>query len=108
VHTLSSWFNPCAFEDPPAGELGNASRTPLYGPRFVNTDLSAIKHFVLNERMHLDFRAEFFNVWNHPQFGLTGETDTGMQNLSLASSFAKVNETVHDPRVIQFALKLQF
>jgi Carboxypeptidase regulatory-like domain len=108
VHTLSFWFNPCAFVAPPDGELGTASRTPLYGPRFVNTDLSAIKHFVLNERMHLDFRAEFFNVWNHPQFGLTGETDTGMQNLSLPSSFAKLNQTVHDPRVIQFALKLQF
>ena len=108
VHTLASWFNPCAFVDPLPGELGTANRTPVYGPRFVNTDFSAIKHFLLNERMSLDFRAEFFNVWNHPQFGLTGETDTGMQNLDLLSSFARVNETVHDPRVIQFAVKLQF
>jgi hypothetical protein len=109
VHTLSSWFNPCAFVSAPGGELGTAARAPVYGPRFVNTDFSAIKHFPLpREGMMLDFRAEFFNIFNHPQFGLTGDSSTGMQNLSSPSTFGKVNETVHDPRVIQLALKLTF
>ncbi len=107
VHTLSHWFNPCAFAS--AGtELGDAARAPVYGPRFVNADFSAIKHIPLRESVQLDFRAEFFNLFNHPQFGLTGDSSTGMQNIAAPSTFGKVNETVHDPRVIQFALKLRF
>jgi len=108
VHTLAFWYNPCAFVSAPAGELGTAARAPVYGPRFVNTDLSLIKQFVLTERTRLDFRAEFFNLFNHAQFGLGGDSSTGMQNMASPSSFAKVNQTVHDPRVIQFALKLTF
>ena len=96
-----------AFMSAPTGELGTANRTPVYGPRFVNTDFSAIKHFPIRESMQLDFRAEFFNLFNHPQFGLLGDA-TGMQNLASSSSFTKLNETVHDPRVIQFAIKLNF
>jgi len=107
VHSVTNWFNPCAFMSAPTGELGTANRTPVYSPRFVNTDFSAIKHFPIRERMQLDFRAEFFNLFNHPQFGLLGDT-TGMQNLASSSSFTKLNETVHDPRVIQFAIKLNF
>ncbi len=108
VHNLSSWFNPCAFVSAPAGELGLANRAPVYGPRFVNTDFSAIKHFPIRESMQLDFRAEFFNIFNHPQFGLTGSSSTGMQDILAPSTFSQVNQTVHDPRVIQFALKLRF
>jgi Carboxypeptidase regulatory-like domain len=109
VHTLANWFNPCAFMDAPAGELGDASRTPLYGPRFVNTDFSAIKNFPLSYRegMNLQFRAEFFNLFNHPQFALAGGSSQ-MQDVDSASSFGVVDETVNNPRVIQFALKLSF
>ena len=89
VHTNTFWFNPCAFVDPPAGQLGTAARAPVYGPGFVNTDFSAIKHFPISERMQLDFRAEFFNLFNHPQFGMTGDSSTGMQNLDTPSSFAR-------------------
>jgi Carboxypeptidase regulatory-like domain len=108
VGTIAAWFNPCAFDHAPAGELGDSNRAPLYGPRFVNTDFSAIKHFPIRESMQLDFRAEFFNIFNHPQFGLTGDSSTTMQDIAAPSTFAKINETVHDPRVIQFALKLRF
>ena len=45
VHTVANWFNPCAFAFPADGELGNASRTPVNGPGFVNSDFSAIKQF---------------------------------------------------------------
>ena len=38
IHTIANWFNPCAFEDAPPGELGDAPRAPLSGPDFVNTD----------------------------------------------------------------------
>jgi Carboxypeptidase regulatory-like domain/TonB-dependent Receptor Plug Domain len=108
VHTLQNWFNPCAFVHAAPGELGNANRAPLYGPRFVNTDLSFIKHFPLPyEGMRLDFRAEFFNAWNHAQYYLGGGSSQ-MQDVNAASSFGVVNGTVNNPRVIQFAVKLNF
>ncbi|MBZ5571944.1 MAG: carboxypeptidase-like regulatory domain-containing protein [Acidobacteriia bacterium] len=109
VHTLDHWFNQCAFMAAAPGELGNANRAPLYGPRFVNTDFSVIKHFVLpyREGMMLDFRAEFFNIFNHAQFFMSGG-GSGMQDINAASSFGVVNGTVNNPRVVQFALKLKF
>jgi Carboxypeptidase regulatory-like domain len=108
VHTLQNWFNPCAFDHAPLGELGDSNRALSYGPRFVNTDLSLIKHFPLPyESMRLDFRAEFFNIFNHPQFYLQGGS-SGMQDVNALSSFGVVNGTVNNPRVIQFALKLIF
>ena len=113
IHTLANWFNPCAFEKAPAGELGDAPRAPVYGPRFVNTDFSLIKHFPLPwENMGLDFRAEFFNLFNHPHFFLPGIAGTGQQDINTPSSFGVVsqtiNQTVNDARSIQFALKLRF
>jgi hypothetical protein len=110
VHTLAHWFNPCAFKDAAPGELGNSGRTPLYGPRFVNTDFSVIKDFPLpfREGMDLQFRAEFFNLFNHAQFFLAGTSATQMQDVDSPTSFGIVNETVNNPRVIQFALKLKF
>jgi hypothetical protein len=108
VGTLDAWFNPCAFAPAAAGELGTSNRAPLYGPRFVNTDMSFIKHFPLPyESMRLDFRAEFFNVFNHPQYYLQGGS-SGMQDVNALSSFGVVNGTVNNPRLIQFALKLNF
>jgi hypothetical protein len=108
VHTLEHWFNPCAFAPAAAGELGNSKRAPISGPNFVNTDLSFIKHFPLPyEGMRLDFRAEFFNAWNHPQFYLGGGA-SAMQDIEAPTSFGVVNGTVNNPRVIQFALKLNF
>ena len=111
VHTLTAWFNPCAFMREPAGELGTAPRAPVYGPRFVNTDLSIVKNFVLpfREGMGLQFRSEFFNLFNHAQFYLNGDGGFGMmQNFNSPASFGIVNNTVNNPRVIQFALKLRF
>jgi hypothetical protein len=113
VHTIQNWFNPCAFVSTNAspatlGELGNANRAPVNGPDFVNTDFSLIKQFRVTERVGLNFRAEFFNLFNHLQLGLLGNSLTFMQDVNAPSTFAKVNEAVHDPRVIQFALRLSF
>ena len=110
VHTLQNWFNPCAFEDAPAGELGDAARAPVYGPRFVNTDFSVIKDIPLSfrEGTFVQFRAEFFNLFNHPHFYLPGTSAASMQDVDSPSSFGVVNGTLNDPRVIQLALKLIF
>ena len=99
--TVTRFFDTSCFVDPAPGELGNANRTPLYGPGFVNTDFSAIKHFRVHENTDLEFRAEFFNLFNHPQFYQPGQ--------DLASSdFGIIQRTVNNPRLIQFGLKLTF
>jgi hypothetical protein len=108
IHTRQNWFNPCAFASAPAGELGTAPRAPVYGPRFVNTDFSVMKDFPLRETMRLQFRAEFFNLFNHAQFYLNGVGDTGEQDINTTSSFGVINNTVNNPRLIQFALRLNF
>ena len=101
VGSPEAWFNPCAFVDPPTGQLGTANRAPLYGPDFVNTDFSVNKQFPLTERANLEFRAEFFNLFNHPQF-FTPVADKA------ASNFGAITETVNNPRLMQFGLKLRF
>jgi hypothetical protein len=94
-------INPCAFTQA-IGHLGNASRLPVYGPGFVNTDFSVIKQFALPwENMGLNFRAEFFNLFNHAQFG------EPVSDFS-APGFGSVQSTVNNPRVVQFGLKLTF
>jgi hypothetical protein len=108
IHTKANWFNPCAFEKAPAGELGTAARAPVYGPRFVNTDFSIIKQILLREGMNLEFRSEFFNLFNHPHFFLPGAAGSGQQDINAPLSFGVVSQALNDARVIQFALKLKF
>ena len=95
------FINPSCFVAPPIGQLGNASRVPVIGPDFVNTDFSVIKTFPLPREMGLNFRAEFFNLWNHAQFGLPVNDVSSV-------AFGAVNSTVNNPRLVQFALKLTF
>jgi hypothetical protein len=100
---LDKWFDTSCFSAPLDGQLGNAKRAPVNGPNFINTDFSLIKSIRLPYRdgMQLDFRAEFFNVFNHPQLGLP--------NADIATpQFGSVGSTVNNPRLIQFALKFRF
>jgi hypothetical protein len=109
IHTTSNWFNPCAFAAPAAGELGNANRAPLSGPGFVNTDFSVIKQFALPwEGVGLNFRAEFFNLFNHPQLGLPVSPVNGYADINGGAGFSAISFTVNNPRVLQFGLKLTF
>lgn len=104
------YFNPCAFAAPAPTELGNANRAPLSGPGFVNTDFSAIKRFALPwENMGLDFRAEFFNLFNHPQFATPSAFGGGTgADINTPSQFGIISATVNNPRLVQFGLKLTF
>jgi hypothetical protein len=100
-HGLRQWINASCFVAPAVG-LGDASRVPVVGPDFVNSDFSIIKQFALpREGMGLNFRAEFFNLFNHAQFGMP------VNDIS-APGFGAVNSTVNNPRLVQFALKLTF
>jgi hypothetical protein len=101
-HSHFQWINSACFVAPPAGELGNAARVPVVGPDFVNSDFSVIKDFALPRReMGLNFRAEFFNLFNHPEYGMP-------VNDINAPGFGSVNSTVNNPRLIQLALKLSY
>jgi hypothetical protein len=101
-HGMHHWINPNCFPAAAPGELGNASRVPVIGPDFVNTDFSLVKQIALPGReTGLNFRAEFFNLFNHPEFG-------SPVNDKNANGFGDVNSTVNNPRLIQLALKLTF
>jgi Carboxypeptidase regulatory-like domain len=101
-HGQHQWINTACFPAAPVGELGDAARVPITGPDFVNSDFSVIKQFPLPRReMNLNFRAEFFNLFNHPEFGMP------INDLN-QTGFGSVNSTVNNPRLIQLALKLAF
>jgi hypothetical protein len=102
TQSLSAFFKTSCFSAPVAGELGNANRTPLSGPNFINTDFSVIKHFQVKENLRVDFRSEFFNLFNHAQFAQPGA------DLNSPVTFGVISSTVNNPRVIQFALKAAF
>ena len=109
-HSQYRYINASCFAIPAAGELGNASRVPVTGPDFVNSDFSLIKDFLLHREMGLNFRAEFFNLFNHPQYGSPiNDVNYGAPPAgTVSSSFGQVNSTVNNPRLIQLALKFTF
>jgi hypothetical protein len=76
----------------------------------VNTDFSVIKRFALPwENLGLDFRAEFFNLFNHAQFDTPSAFGGGTgADINAIGSFGRLTSTVNNPRVIQFGLKLTF
>lgn len=116
--TVEEWINPAAFANP-AGESGTAPRNLLRGPGTWQVDLGAGKRFPLWERWQLQFRAEFYNVFNHPQLGQPQSTF----NSSNLTGFGAITNTVNlntnivnpitpvgsgTPREMQFALRVDF
>ncbi len=104
---LNDYFNPNAFCAPPAisdgTDFGNAGRGLVRGPDQRNFDIAITKDTALRfrETANLQFRAEFFNVFNTPQFG-----DPGL--FLPFGNFGQISNTIVAPRLIQFALKLSF
>ncbi len=96
-------FTGQVFFNPTAGNVGALPLLQFDGPSQFAWDCSLIKRTQLSERMHMEFRAEFFNVLNHPNF-VIGDTDVNSAN------FGKITATNpnYGARVIQFALKLNF
>ncbi len=68
--TVDHWFDTAAFVSPAQYMYGNSGRNILTGPRLFQWDSSLFKMFTLRERMHIQFRAEFFNILNHPDFAV--------------------------------------
>ncbi len=97
----SLFFDPSAFTTAAFGTLGTAPRTVCCGPSINNWDFGIHKSTPVNDRWRLEFRAEFFNLWNHTQFF----NPDG--NITNGSEFGTVKRA-KEPRQIQFALKLFF
>jgi hypothetical protein len=111
-HNVQQWFNTAAFQDNAVLTFGNAGRNIVRGPGFHNFDFSILKNTQLTEKVNLQFRAEFFNVTNHPNFALPS-------NIAAAPNFGALFQTPDaaqnnvglgsgGPRLIQFAVKLSF
>ena len=134
-HVLSYFGNPAAFTQPctlgpnsvpipnsPAGcvpltglaALGGI--TQVEGPGFHRVDLSLFKDIPINERFRVQFRAEFFNIANHPNFnapnfggnGVVAISGSGNYNNSTFGEIGSTRDAPYDPRQIQFALKLYY
>jgi hypothetical protein len=103
AHWFDTSFNTpgAAWATPLQYTYGDSGRNPLRGPGRVNLDFSLFKQFAIRERWKLQFRAEFFNLFNTPQFDLPNAT-IGNPAAGVISSI------VGTPRQIQFALHLAF
>src|SRR5205823_2918055 len=104
-----TFFNTCAFADPPAGSFGDVSPNTIQGPGYRIGDFSFSKNFFISERTKPEFRAKFFNLFNHPNLKFA---KSGQQNSINTTTFGTPEfgflTAARDPRQIQFALKLSF
>ena len=100
VDRVRQWFNTKAFVQNATGTFGNSGRNILFGPGLANVDFSALKNFTVYRESVLQFRAEFFNLFNHPNFNLPA-------NRLTQSTYGRIT-TAMDPRILQFALKYRF
>lgn len=100
IGSLKQWYNTSAFVTPPFGFFGNAGNGIIRGPAYTSANFSLDKTFPVHERLKLQFRAEAFNILNHPNFG---NVDTGVGD----GSYGQV-VSARDPRILEFALKMAF
>jgi hypothetical protein len=101
VDNLDAYINPAAFTKARRGTFGNAGRGMFRGPGQWNIDFSVFKNIPLTERFNLQFRTEFFNLFNHTNFGNpTSSLDS--------ASYGTIRSTSVNARLVQFALKLSF
>jgi hypothetical protein len=92
----------CSFGDPAPGSFGNSGKGLGRAPNFKNLDMSIGKEFRVTERQHLEFRAEFFNMLNHPNFG------PPTANIDAPATFGAITRVINTPRNIQLGLKYFF
>ncbi len=94
-------FNPSAFDFPGAGSVGNVGRNTLTGPHSINVDIAFLKNFPFGEGRRVQFRAEFFNAFNHTNFKLPeNRLDQGATTGTISEAF--------DPRLIQLGLRVEW
>jgi hypothetical protein len=99
-HTMLQWFSQMSFAQPAPGFFGDVGVGTILSPGLVVFNMAAYKDFKLSERFVLQFRSEFFNAFNHPNFGAPN-TNLG------AGSFGQIT-SMKNPRIGELALKLRF
>lgn len=103
-HTANEWVSRAPFlqlnPQTQAGQFGNEGRNVVRGPGIADVDLSLFKYFKIDETKRVQFRAECFNLFNHPNFGLP-------ENDLESPAFGQILQAA-SPRLFQFALKFQF
>ena len=104
---LSNWFvNPAVFINPtPAGTLGTVGRNSFVGPGFEDVDLALIKNTKVTERMNVQFRADAFDILNHPNYGQPSGT---VGSVGIINSTRFPTGDSGSSRQLLFGLKLQF
>lgn len=102
--SISKFFNASVFVPQTFGTAGNERSDSVYGPRSRTLNAALLKQFPVYEKLNLQFRAEFFNITNTPNFAQPGA------NLSTPATFGVISATAANmnPRQMQFALRLQF
>jgi hypothetical protein len=104
--TPNCWYNPAAFQqlDPNTqiGQFGNAGRNIVQGPGYQQWDFAALKNFRFSEAKTLQFRAEFFNIFNHANFGMP------VNDLNTPPDATASIQTSQPGRLVQCALKFLF
>ncbi len=110
--TRFQWFNPLLFGRPADGTLGNTGTGLIRGPGIHNWDMSLFKNFAFTERIRVQLRAEFFNIWNHTQYasvntGLSVPNPGQAVTEATRGRLGEVTDT-RDPRNLQLGLKLYF
>lgn len=100
---INRWFNVQAFQQPAAFTFGSESRTDLVlrAAGIANWDSSVVKRTAITERVRLDFRTEFINLFNRVQFA---DPNTSLGN----PIFGVVTSALNLPRLVQFGLRLNF
>lgn len=98
----SRWLNINGFEAVPLGTFGNCSVGVARAPGYSGIDLVLSKSFPMGGQRSLEFRAEAFNLLNHPSFGPPA------RDISVPNTFGTITSTISAPRVIEFALKFYF
>jgi len=103
------YLNPNSFRLPDVGTYGNLGKGAIRGPNLVNVDAGLFKNVPFTERCRLEFRAEFFNVFNRVNFNYPGTNATVSDtNTKFAAGGFGTIASAFDPRISQLALKLIF
>ena len=97
---VGEWFNTDAFEAPAHGYFGNAGVGSIRGPGLINFDMGLYKDFRITERQTIQFRSEFFNIFNHTNF-------SGVSTALGSGNFGQVTSAL-DARILEFSLRYQF
>jgi hypothetical protein len=102
----NQYFNPSAFIQPLPGTYGDVGRNVLQGPGLVETDLALAKNFKFSERFNLQFRSEFFNIFNHANFNAPNPVVYASATGGPSPTAGVITATSTTSRQIQFGLKL--